>query len=84
METYEQRAEIVDENPQYPMDPRAMSPRATQQMLEGQEQYEEGEMFQRPNDLRVIQEYNREENMPVSAKKDFWALASKSVKLGFW
>lgn len=42
------------------------------------------DMFQRQNDLRVIQEYNREENMPDDVKRNFWALASKSIKLGFW
>lgn len=40
--------------------------------------------FQRSNDLRVIQEYNREENMPDDIKRNFWAFASKSIKLGFW
>jgi hypothetical protein len=83
METYEQRAEYVepqDNQQQFPVDYRDYP----QPMVQGQEQYEEAEMFQRPNDLRVIQEYNREENMPQLAKKDFWALASKSVKLGFW
>lgn len=43
-----------------------------------------GDMFVRQSDLRVIQEYNREENMPQEARGTFWALASKSIKLGFW
>jgi len=42
------------------------------------------ELFSRGNDLRVIQEYNREENMPDAIRQSFWALASKSIKLGFW
>lgn len=45
---------------------------------------QDNELFQRNNDLKVIQEYNREENMPISVKTTFWALASKSIKLGFW
>jgi len=86
MQTYEQQAEYADPEQQdnQPVDPRSMSPYAAQQMLQGGEEYQESEMYQRPNDLRVIQEYNREENMPMMAKKDFWALASKSIKLGFW
>jgi hypothetical protein len=77
MQTYNQRAELVDNNmppemypvQEYPMQ-GAYAP--------------EGEMFARANDLRVIQEYNREENMPLVIKKSFWGLISKSVKLGFW
>lgn len=85
MRTYEQRAEMEDDPSQTQLvDPRSMSPEAAQQMMQGDEQYQEAEMFQRPNDLRVIQEYNREENMPVNTRNSFWALASKSVKLGFW
>jgi len=45
---------------------------------------QDNDLFQKANDLRVIQEYNREENLPEDIKKDFWALASKSIKLGFW
>jgi len=45
---------------------------------------QDNDLFQRANDLRVIQEYNREENIPADVKKSFWALASKSIKLGFW
>lgn len=45
---------------------------------------EDNDMFQRQNDLKLIQEYNREENLPADVKADFWALASKSIKLGFW
>jgi len=46
--------------------------------------YPNDELFSRGNDLRVIQEYNREENMPDPIRQSFWALASKSIKLGFW
>jgi hypothetical protein len=48
------------------------------------EQPQQSDLFARQNDLKVIQEYNREENMPGSVRNTFWALASKSVKLGFW
>jgi len=41
-------------------------------------------MFSQSNDLRVIQEYNREEGIPGAARKRLWGLASKSIKLGFW
>lgn len=81
MQTYTQQAELVEPQEEPPMDPR--NPYG-QGYIQGDQQYEEGEMFQRPNDLRVIQEYNREENMPSAAKKDFWSMASKSIKLGFW
>lgn len=85
MRTYEQQAEIDErESQSQPMDPRMMSPHMAQQMAQGEQDYQEAEMFQRPNDLRVIQEYNREENLPAETKNNFWALASKSVKLGFW
>ena len=79
--------------PQQAVDPRSMSPAAAQQMYAQQQPvYDygpqqgggENELFSKPNDLRVIQEYNREENMPSIAKKHFWSLASKSIKLGFW
>ena len=79
METYEQQAELVD----YPVDPRTMSPYAAQEYIE-QDREEESELFHQPNDLKVIQEYNREENMPSKVRKKFWALSSKSIKLGFW
>lgn len=75
-----EEAEMVQH---YPVDPRSMSPEMMQQGYEP-EYANQNDMFSRPNDLRVIQEYNREENMPASAKKNFWALASKSIKLGFW
>ena len=42
------------------------------------------DLFSRANDLKVIQEYNDEQKMPQGVKHDFWSLASKSVKLGFW
>jgi len=42
------------------------------------------EYFQKQNDLRVIQEYNRDELLPAGVKSSFWGLLSKSIKLGFW
>ena len=45
---------------------------------------EQNEMFQRNSELKVIQEYNREELVPVDVRRDYWGLLSKSVKLGFW
>jgi hypothetical protein len=78
LETYNQRAELIQQD-MYP-----------QQMAQGydlsqQQGYvPENEMFSRANDLRVIQEYNREENLPAQMKNSFWGLASKSIKLGFW
>jgi hypothetical protein len=42
------------------------------------------DLFSRHNDLKVIQEYNNEEFMPNGLKTSMWALASKSIKLGFW
>ena len=41
-------------------------------------------LFEQPNDLKVIQEYNTEDNLPEEARKSFWSLVSKSIKLGFW
>lgn len=99
MRIEEKNAEIYDASPDQPVDPRSMSPEMAQQYAQQgqyaeyypaqyQEQYpqeqQENDVFSRPNDLRVIQEYNREENMPDLAKKNFWSLASKSIKLGFW
>lgn len=83
MEYQERQAEYIDPR-QHMVDPRTMSPGYTQQMLDGNQEYEENDMFSKPNDLRVIQEYNKEENLPSEAKSNFWALASKSIKLGFW
>jgi len=86
MEVYEQDA-VLDGQPAQAVDPYQMGPEMAQQYYEQPEpqyQQQESDMFSRPNDLRVIQEYNREENMPSKAKKNFWALASKSIKLGFW
>lgn len=40
--------------------------------------------FHKQNDLRVIQEYNRDELVPASVKNEFWGMVSKSIKLGFW
>jgi hypothetical protein len=42
------------------------------------------EYFQSPNNLQVIQEYNKEELLPLNVKLKFWGLLSKSIKLGFW
>lgn len=84
MNVHEYDAELVS-GPQRPVDPQTMSPEAAQQMYADQPQYgQDQEVFGKPNDLRVIQEYNREENLPILARKHFWALASKSIKLGFW
>lgn len=79
METYSQRAEIV--HPEQGMHPDQ------HQMYDMAQQgayAPENEMFARANDLRVIQEYNREEGLPVDIKRSFWGLVSKSLKLGFW
>jgi len=42
------------------------------------------QLFDHPSDLRVIQEYNHEDNMPLQIRQNFWGLISKSIKLGFW
>jgi len=86
MNIQEQDAQLYD-YPTQAVDPNVMSPEAAQQYYGQQEDpYDQpaSDEFSRPNDLRVIQEYNREENMPAIAKKNFWALTSKSIKLGFW
>lgn len=72
MQINETTAELVEPMDQtgYPMDPNP-DPRSQ-------------EYFSKENNLQVIQEYNREENMPRDTKLNFWALASKSIKLGFW
>jgi hypothetical protein len=84
MKINEYPAEYIEpgNNMNYPVNPDDYSPYATQQMMQGPSQ--DNELFSRPNDLRVIQEYNQEENLPVNLKKDFWGLISKSIKLGFW
>ena len=51
------------------------------QMMAGEQ---DQDMFARSNDLRVIQEYNREENLPEEIRKQFWGLTTKSIKLGFF
>lgn len=45
---------------------------------------QEDDVFQKQNEIRVIQEYNREENLPMDIKMQLWAVHSKSIKLGFW
>ena len=45
---------------------------------------QEDDVFQRQNEIRVIQEYNRDENLPDAIKESFWSPTSKSIKLGFW
>jgi len=45
---------------------------------------QDNELFGRANDLALIQEYNKESNIPKDIQKDFWAVASKSILLGFW
>ena len=51
---------------------------------EGQYDPQQNGLFSQPNDLKVIQEYNQDENLPIDIKKSFWGLTSKSIKLGFW
>jgi hypothetical protein len=77
METYNQRAEMVQSGMQ-------QGPYMMDDFPQQNPYSPENEMFSRANDLRVIQEYNREENLPSFVKKNFWGLTSKSVKLGFW
>lgn len=86
MNINEYDAEVVGSEPQQAVHPSMMSPESAQQMYSPEQYYngQDQEVFGKPNDLRVIQEYNREENLPDLAKKNFWALASKSIKLGFW
>ena len=55
-----------------------------QEYYEDPAQQQSNELFAQANDLRVIEHYNKEEIMPPMAKSDFWSLASKSIKLGFW
>jgi hypothetical protein len=83
---------VPSSHAQQAIDPNSMSPYAAQQAYAQQQVYDpysgqqqgDSELFGKPNDLRVIQEYNREENMPLLARKHFWSLASKSITLGFW
>jgi hypothetical protein len=49
-----------------------------------QQEQQPSDLFSRENTLQVIQEYNRDDDLPLSAKRDFWSLISKSIKLGFW
>jgi len=37
-----------------------------------------------PNDLRMIQEYNREDLVPKHIQKKKWGWFNKSIKLAFW
>lgn len=87
-EVYEEEAQWIPEEPEsdnrYPLNPEEFGPYEGREAVMPMEQPQEHELFQRQTDLRVIQEYNREENMPIAARRDFWALASKSIKLGFW
>ena len=82
MQFDEQPAELVNQpRPRY--GPESIDPAYIQEEMGGEPE-QENPMFSHPNDLRVIQEYNREENMPNEVKSTFWALTSKSIKLGFW
>ena len=74
----ETEAELMDQS-MYEQDPAFF-----QQPDYGPGPQQQNGLFAQPNDLKVIQEYNREENMPAAVKKSFWGLASKSIKLGFW
>ena len=86
MESYEVEAEIVDNNSHHVISDPYMAEQALQPGYEDQNypQEQDNGLFSANNDLKVIQEYNREENMPSQVKQKFWALASKSIKLGFW
>lgn len=44
----------------------------------------EDDAFRPSNELKILQEYNDEKYLPKRARRDFWSLTSKSVKLGFW
>jgi len=59
--------------------PQGMGPEDDQS-----QQPQSDEYFGKPNDLRVIQEYNQEEMLPTAIRGQFWGLLSKSIKLGFW
>jgi hypothetical protein len=55
-----------------------------QNYIAQQQQQQQEEFFGRPSELKVIQEYNREEMLSDEMKVKFWGLLSKSIKLGFW
>ena len=87
IQTYEQQADQPIDVDQLPPEMQQQMAHQVMEEREQQRQQQEGddnELFSMPNDLRVIQEYNREENIPQNLKKSFWSLASKSIKLGFW
>lgn len=75
MRVYEQEAEVVDPRQHYA---------EQEQYSDNYDPSSQSEAFSKTNDLKVIQEYNREENMPAKQRRTFWALTSKSIKLGFW
>jgi hypothetical protein len=50
----------------------------------GYNEEREPDAFRPNNELKVIQEYNEEKHLPIMARKDNWAMVSKSMLLAFW
>ena len=81
MNTEIQEAQIIEEPNSLPSEPylREMYPVPQQSYPQ-----QDNNLFGGPNDLRLIQEYNKEELVPEVLKHNLWGLMTKSLKLGFW
>lgn len=84
METEEYQAELINGPDSLPSDQymQQMYPNQQQQMMMQQQQQQD--LFGKPNDLRLIMEYNHEETVPMKMQQNMWGLMVKSLKLGFW
>ena len=80
MNTEIQEAQIIEEPSGLPSEPYL------REMYHQPQQYaqQDNNLFSGPNDLRLIQEYNKEELVPEGLKHNLWGFMTKSLKLGFW
>jgi hypothetical protein len=83
METEIQPAQIIDEPQSLPSEPY-MNQMMYSQPVQQHYMPQDNSLFGSPNDLRLIQEYNKEELVPESLKHNLWGFMTKSLKLGFW
>ena len=86
METEVQQAELIGEPQVLPSDAYLREAYSKQMVPQQQymQQQQDNNLFGSPNDLRLIQEYNKEELVPEGLKHNLWGFMTKSLKLGFW
>jgi hypothetical protein len=83
METEEHQAELIDGPQGLPSD-QYINQMYQQPQMYPQQMMNQNDLFSRPNDLRLIQEYNNEETVPIKMRTEMWGMMVKSLKLGFW